>query len=56
MDGGAILKVETIDRGHRRDGTCKLCGRDATIFAVKLESGAWTEACDLCSANAREMK
>jgi hypothetical protein len=43
------------DPSQRRDGTCKLCQRSATVFPARLDNGSWTSVCDACAGDAKEM-
>lgn len=46
------LEVVSIDESARWEGTCPKCGRNATVFCVKLSNGAWTRRCKPCSGHA----
>ena len=44
-----------IDRLTRRDGTCKNCGRTATVFAVVLPDHVHAWYCEPCAAGAVDL-
>lgn len=48
-------KVVLLDPKSRWDGTCSGCNRDATVFGVKFDNGAWGRRCKLCAGDAPVM-
>jgi hypothetical protein len=47
--------IVLIDEQQRWDGACPFCELPRTVFAVRLESGAWTRSCKACAGDAAVM-
>jgi hypothetical protein len=43
------MKIVCIDEQQRWDGHCEACHLPRTVFAVRLDSGAWSKACQACA-------